>query len=310
MSLQSPLSVLTSSVSTRDVICGSSNAEIAQAANASFSLDVGQTTRPVPNPLDTGNNKSKQRFQLKKRKISLDTETFNTEVTNFKADFLSGIFDDLAKAQEHDKSPSANICAASSINLKAEGNLSRKKARIMPRTMTHCGRSFANLSAITSVEARNGDSSTPSETSSRGIVTPIPQFSSEFPDSTEAAKIIDQVLVSDIVFPQLPATISQSSCSSNNLTPTSMPAAQVVENPILIEGESDEKDSYGWFVEMESDECKGADGSVYPDAFKKSDLSFSAATAPKKDSQHDVEAEWAKAADTVDDVIGDLGFFM
>ena len=306
MSLQSSLSVLTSSVSTRDAVCGSSNAEIAQAANASFSLDVGQTTRPVPNPLDTNGNKSKQRIQFKKRKVSLDTDTFNTEVSNFKADFLSGIFDDLAKAhQDNNKAQATKKSAASLISLEAEGNPSRKKARIMPRTMTHCGRSFANLSAITSLEARSPSGKIPS-----GVVTPTPAASSEASDSTDAAKIIDQVLLSDIIFPQLPATISQSSCSSNNLTPTSMQAAQVVENPILIEGESEEKASYGWFVEMESDECKEVDASLYANAYKKSDLSFSAATAPKKDSQHDVEAEWAKAADTVDDVIGDLGFFM
>ena len=81
---------------------GCSDAEIAQDADASFSLDVGQTPEPVPNPLDTSSSKSKHRFQLKKRKVSLETVTFDDETSNFKADFLSGIFDDIAKAQENE----------------------------------------------------------------------------------------------------------------------------------------------------------------------------------------------------------------
>jgi hypothetical protein len=36
-------------------------------------------------------------------------------------------------------------------------------------------------------------------------------------------------------------------------------------------------------------------------------LTFSAVTAPKRSSYLDAEDEWAKAADTVDDVLG--GFF-
>ena len=87
-----------------------------------------------------------------------------------------------------------------------------------------------------------------------------------------------------------------------------MQAAQVFENPILIEGESKEKDCYGWFVETDPDELNGEERPTTADVHKKSDLSFSAITAPKKDVQHDVEAEWAKAADTIDDVIGDCVF--
>ena len=317
MSHQSPLSVLTSSLTSCQGL-GCSNAEIAQAADASFSLDVGQTPEPVPNPLDTSSSKSKHRFQLKKRKVSLETVTFDDETSNFKADFLSGIFDDKAKAQDNENPQAPKGSSSRLLNKSLEGSGSRKKARLMPRTMTNCGRSFKNLVDINSGEVQ-GDSQTHtiaaenpnscfSQFTSSHQVTPTTIEASPHDNFHNAANIVDQVFTSDLIFPKLPATISQSSCSSNNLTQTSMQAAQVFENPILIEGESKEKDCYGWFVEMEPDDSKGGERSTSTDVYKKSDLSFSAMTAPKKDVQHDADAQWAKAADTVDDVIGDCGF--
>jgi hypothetical protein len=68
-------------------------------------------------------------------------------------------------------------------------------------------------------------------------------------------------------------------------------------------------ESYGWFVTMDDDDyhtpsiapAQKADSSSSLNA-----LAFSAATAPKGSNQHDAEVEWAKAADTVDDVLGDF----
>lgn len=55
--------------------------------------------------------------------------------------------------------------------------------------------------------------------------------------------------------------------------------------------------SYGWFVELDKD-CNTDPG-------RPKDLAFSAITAPEKTTLEE-EAEWALAADTVDDVLGDL----
>jgi len=63
------------------------------------------------------------------------------------------------------------------------------------------------------------------------------------------------------------------------------------------------KESYGWFVEMDDGENHQED--VDPYSSTNANLAFSAPTAPKR-SNLDEELEWAKAADTVDDVLGDF----
>jgi hypothetical protein len=68
------------------------------------------------------------------------------------------------------------------------------------------------------------------------------------------------------------------------------------ENCANIEAEVNGS-SYGWFVELDKD-CNTDPG-------RPKDLAFSAITAPEKTTLEE-EAEWALAADTVDDVLGDL----
>ena len=67
-------------------------------------------------------------------------------------------------------------------------------------------------------------------------------------------------------------------------------------------------ETYGWFVEMEddSDEAVAAAGAgIDPYTASKHDLAFTAPTAPKAEN-YDAELQWATAADTVDDVLGDF----
>ena len=131
--------------------------------------------------------------------------------------------------------------------------------------------------------------------------------------------LVDKVLIDTLPFPCIPPTVSESSCSSNNLTQTSVRASQVLENPINndnthIEGglKHAQKDTYGWFVDTDLQE--DTDRADVINAAKESclgqsmedNLSYKAFTAPKKTSDHDQEVEWAKAADTVDDVLGDF----
>lgn len=140
--------------------------------------------------------------------------------------------------------------------------------------------------------------------------------------------LVDKVLIESLVFPRLPPTVSESSCSSNNLTQTAVRAAQVLETTPnskstssstalsdvtshIEGGKHDNKDTYGWFVDMDLEE-DGDRADVISAAQEKyragedGDLSFKAFTAPKKTSELDEEVEWAQAADTVDDVLVDF----
>lgn len=160
-----------------------------------------------------------------------------------------------------------------------------------------------------------------------------------------AAKMVDHIFSDSLTnihfpdLPSLPATVSASSCSSNNLnlTQTSVQAAQVLETPpqnetsncsVLEEVEQDcasasSHGGYGWFVEMDeenvrdrlqtiaaaSENCRV----IAADPQEKNSLAFAAQktrTEAKKAAElHlDSEVEWAKAADTVDDVLGGILF--
>mmetsp|Transcript_10823 Transcript_10823/g.13696 ORF Transcript_10823/g.13696 Transcript_10823/m.13696 type:complete len:419 (+) Transcript_10823:88-1344(+) len=143
------------------------------------------------------------------------------------------------------------------------------------------------------------------------------------PDTDMINSLVDKVLIESLAFPNLPPTVSESSCSSNNLTQTAVQAAQVLETILHrdqsqgchthIEGVMhDSKDTYGWFVDMDLEQdvdranaISAAQESVRAGARGDEDLSFQAFTAPKK-TDLDEEVEWAKAADTVDDVLGDF----
>ena len=100
-------------------------------------------------------------------------------------------------------------------------------------------------------------------------------------------------------FPFLPNTVSNSSCASSLIRSISDLQTSVTENS------AEKSVAYGWFVEMDDDEDNNR---VNCDTFKTSKsiaLAFCAPTAPKG-SNYDDELEWAKAADTVDDVLGDF----
>lgn len=98
-----------------------------------------------------------------------------------------------------------------------------------------------------------------------------------------------------------------------------MHAAQVLETPLTsnVEGEQEEKVEYGWFVEMDEDSLHQRFDAV-DDAAKNcramaceapADLTFAPNLTPKKPKiELDSEVVWAKAADTVDDVLGAILF--
>lgn len=97
-------------------------------------------------------------------------------------------------------------------------------------------------------------------------------------------------------FPHLPATISATSCNTLTRNQSDLQSSLA---------ENSDKESYGWFVEMDGEYARDTTPAIYESSNKNNDLAFKAHTAPKA-SNYDAELEWAKAADTVDDVLGDF----
>jgi hypothetical protein len=100
-----------------------------------------------------------------------------------------------------------------------------------------------------------------------------------------------------IAFPNLPATVSDSSCDAG------LTRANLVR-PVTIP-ENETKESFGWFVDLDDNQTTPEARVGLPYAVSSDDLAFQAPIAPR--CVNDVaEVEWAKAADTVDDVLGDF----
>lgn len=256
-------------------------------------------------------------FQRKKRKLSSgapmiasNTRTSASSSTNSSSqismDFLSGIFQDLSEVTTNSDSDCSNNCI---------GNEKAKRCRAGSLTSV---RSLASLQDAASAAVSASSSASGQESSSDEL----------------AAQIVDTVFASRVMpmFPDLPHTISASSCSSNNLTLTSVPAAQVTENPTnimnvytnitntMLEAATldDEHDNeeYGFYVDLDNDSIHQRFESVTKatETCRRSllglhDLAFSSSLHSKQEpvsDELDSDIAWAKAADTVDDVLGDL----
>ncbi len=111
---------------------------------------------------------------------------------------------------------------------------------------------------------------------------------------------------SAVCFPSLPSSISSSKESSPSNQELHKPLIRVVSDLQTSEYATTTKESYGWFVEID-DHSNGTTPTT-TDCYKSSstnDLAFVAPTAPKADN-HDAQIQFALAADTVDDVLGDF----
>jgi len=113
-----------------------------------------------------------------------------------------------------------------------------------------------------------------------------------------------------IIFPHLPTAISSDSSWSSSYRSKqaiSAPLAEEMKNDEGVEDvETDPKERYGWFVVLDKDVCDPRTGcSAYQSTVD--DLAFSAPTAPIPSGHEELaELEWAQAADTVDDLLGDF----
>lgn len=319
-----------------------SNTGLAQAAATAFSnnrrldAELPPSSAVEENPLDGGYQVSR------KRKVREEVFPSSNSFFNCSVNFLSAIFDDIAKAQaqtssgnldnlneqNHQSSPHRNC-----IDTKTTPP-NRKKSRLSrSRSLSRCHKSFKNLPLVlttgsaatvcteaTQVTDLSSHSSPDRDDNDFEPESPIPTNDNIIVSDhySDAANIIDQVLDVGLFLSNLPATVSEHSCSSstNKLTQTAVHAVQVVETPpITLTSESNievlkkRMDSYGWFVETDEDDLLRNRAEAIADASNKSrtstDLSFSAVTAPKSIVDDD-DLEWAKAADTIDDVLGDF----
>jgi hypothetical protein len=263
------------------------------------------------------------RINLRKRPCA--TKMTNLESVN--SAFLSGLFADVAKASEN-----------TSDDLFSH---QPKKVRIGKcKSIARCERSFAVLMKALN-DASEGDPSSESCANSNtaifgdiaNTISTIQRDNSlqyqldcvtASSPSTASSKSADISSATGVVFPNLPATVSNSSYgnsmnTSNSRHPASSPITTLTHVISDLQSSDTEKtsqtlanDTYGWFVEME-DESNATNAISTPNStsclplvdsyFAPKDLAFTAQVAPKAEN-YDAELEWATAADTVDDVLG------
>ncbi len=326
-----------------------SNSQIVQATNEAFSLhqrldvDHKDCNHEISsNPLGAPTT---SRLQLRKRRKDFESARSDYTAADFNTDFLSGIFRDISQAAHVDDEEDESVGVVTNSNERSSGCISdyeythtRKRAKIhntdrKSNSFRPSRRSLASLNTLCANQVESDIYGSEAQvmvspnsmlnqrvTQARRVSVgsqKVSLISAESPyqtvlmDTNCINNLVDKVLDESLIFPRLPPTVSESSCNSNNLTQTSVRAAQVNEtlSSSNIEGES--KDTYGWFVDtdLEEDSCR-ADAITAAQATCRAsmdeDLSFKAFTAPKKTSELDDEVEWAKAADTVDDVLGDF----
>ena len=120
--------------------------------------------------------------------------------------------------------------------------------------------------------------------------------------------------IAALAFPNLPSTVSDSSCESNNVTTTGLTRERCLVQhgpaPETACGNSNSsKESFGWFVDLDDNEdvsVVNRISNIDKDTACQ-DLAFQAPTAPKRATDHvQEEMEKAYAADTIDSVLGDF----
>uniref|UniRef100_A0A7S1YRH9 Uncharacterized protein n=1 Tax=Ditylum brightwellii TaxID=49249 RepID=A0A7S1YRH9_9STRA len=307
-----------------------SNSRIAEAADMAF---LGGSGDIPENPLLDDCS----RISLRKRKANCGMPL----MVSCNSAFLSGIFADIAQANAS-SCPSggqvsfSNECA-DFIDGSAEdtdiATHTHKKSRIsLTKSLSRNAKSYRSLAEI-SAKIEDQPPSTPCEEDPVNILSftdttfPTGKLTTAFPKhnslefqlscvSKESGAglispkkpLTDEDFSDVLAFPHLPATVSSSSCSSNNLTRDTSAGQQAFASETssynVVKG--DDKESYGWFIETDAD-----DATTFVNPLETvrnsetSQLAFKAPTAPKQ-VDYDAEVEWAKAADTVDDVLSDF----
>ena len=282
-----------------------------------------------------------RRFNLKKR----SNDQSKMALSSYNSAFLSGLFADVARvssSQDEEETPATpatslddSSSTATEEEIRFDHSLPSKRSRVsLTKSLSRCARSCKNLTEVASpVGVDFFESEAP--TSSFDLKSIAPgcspsmermnslHFQLNCVDPSPSPKSVKSVIdIIDMAFPHLPATVSDSSCSrsespkqllqqqdlthaSDQQVSDSETSSSPAANDVAATGD---KDSYGWFVELDDEDHSNQDLPVDP--YKRTsssmDLAFTAPTAPKRISDAEAEVEWAKAADTVDDVLGDF----
>lgn len=245
------------------------------------------------------------RFTLQKRKVSEEPDI--APLTSVNSAFLCGLFADVAEAQSTTVVPCTDQDSVTGFPRplkRSRVSFSRSMVRT-PTTLNLLDQSSSSVPNASSILDLIDHTLSPTNITEivkiQGGFVPFPQDlkSSSGTAGPPMLKSRDNTPSSTRgsegpVFPHLPATISATSCNTltRNLSDLQSSLA-----------ENSDKDSYGWFVEMDGE--YNHETTPTPESINKNDLAFKAHTAPKADN-YDAELEWAKAADTVDDVLGDF----
>jgi hypothetical protein len=238
-------------------------------------------------------------IKLRKRTISNEQqEQTQTPVPSVNSAFLSGLFADvLLVAQEHATSSASQDEEAPPARPSKKSRVSSTSLSIGP--ISRSGKSFKNLH----------DELDPVPASPKGaadfFLETTASFGCKSSPSTEAFDPAATVQ-GHVVFPQLSATVSSSTC---NTVPRNL---SDLESSLLTMNNQKKKDAaaiyYGWFVEIEDGATTVPRETASPYS-SLTNLAFSAPTnSPNAPDQEANDVEWAQAADTVDDVLGELLF--
>ncbi len=200
-------------------------------------------------------------------------------LSSYGSAFLSGIFADIAQFSD--------------VSQPATSSFSQEDGDVVSEPMNKRARRTL-LSFVGRTERTVSE-----DICSPPVVSPRPSAS-----VSALHRINDHVReLQDMAFPSFPLmSVTVSAVSSSSASLDMLMAEEVSD------GDDEEGLSYGWFVSTDEDSPDASVGtaSSFLMPGTKSCLAFKALAAPKQAGNQDVEVQQALAADTVDDVLGDL----
>ena len=205
-------------------------------------------------------------------------------MASYNSAFLENLFEDIAASSSEEESNkdmlqdvgSSVETPLLSMAVPSNHNLYKRRRVSTNKSLGRCTKSLANLASLTDFGSKNKSS---------GLLTGFPTTTKPKPQK------------------DLPATVSASYSFTLDL-------ALIKQDRIKQDKEEkSQQDDFGWFVDTDDQDEHGVRAYVSEDFGGKADvpLAFSAATAPRVDTRDlQAEVDWAQAADTVDEVLGDF----
>lgn len=283
----------------------SSVAEIARAADMEYSLHKIESESSATAAIllehqthDSGVSALSRKRSSTRISSSPKSQPF---LSSYGSAFLSGIFADIADVSDDQPQHGSADAQCGGVPAETADNGSsepcHKKAR--SSASTSFGRQPKSNMALAGLAEGAHEVSSPS------VVSPRVNTSAtlNFPNFNDQVRELQDMAFPSL--PQIPISVSSSSCSA-------VSSQALAPFPPAIGGEPQEEQdspSYGWFVSTDEDET------VTPAQLEPSsspsflgiqpDLAFKAVTVPEAGNQ-DIIVQQALAADTIDDVLGDL----